>query len=153
MGRIYALNSALRASLMMIVIAVFSIASSALALAAPSYNESTTDNTASRLSVKGGELTWGISDSWRGYLNRPFVGGHTIPQAPAHEAQDHRATLVEASGWVDVETGSGSIEYNGGITSQGHKGYANPDEWGLDQTLSQLKIELTSQKLQNLRPL
>lgn len=153
MGRITALTPAIRTAFMMLVIAVFSIASSAVALASPTHQEPATEATTSRMSVEGGELTWGISDSWRTYLNRPFVGGHTIPQSPAQEAQDHRVTFVEASGWVDVETGSGSIEYSGGITSQGHKGYANPNEWGLDQTLSQPKIELTSQKTAKLTAL
>ena len=153
MGRIYALNPVLRTSMLMLVIAVLSIASSAFALASTTHNDPATENTTSRMAVEGGELTWGISDSWRTYLNRSFVGGHTIPQAPAREAQDNRATLVEASGWIDIEDGSGSIEYNGGITSQGHKGYTNPDEWGLDQTLSQLKIELASQQTAKLTAL
>ena len=145
MGRISALTPAIRASLMMLLIIAVMLVSSALALASSAQDDGTPGSDTSRMQVGGGELVWGISDSWRTYLNRPFVGGHTIPQAPARAAQDNRATFIEATGWIDVEAGSGAIEYNGGITSQGHKGYANPDEWGLDQTLSNINIELTSQ--------
>lgn len=95
--------------------------------------------------VEDGTLTWGVHDEWRQYITGPIANGQIRAIKPATLGSDDRVTWQNGSGAVDRENGEGTITFQGGMQSQGHQGVGVPsDQFALDQTLSDIEIELTS---------
>ena len=91
-----------------------------------------------------GTLVWGISEAWRTYITGPIANGEFLAVEPAQLNDDNTVTWVNGSGDVDLENGSGTIEYEGGLTARGHNGLGPGGGWALNQTYSDIHVELTS---------
>ncbi|MGO3253476.1 HtaA domain-containing protein, partial [Microbacterium gubbeenense] len=91
-----------------------------------------------------GTLVWGISEAWRTYITGPIANGEFLAVEPAQLNDDNTVTWVNGSGDVDLENGSGIIEYAGGLTARGHNGLGPGGGWALNQTYSDIQVELTS---------
>lgn len=91
-----------------------------------------------------GTLVWGISEAWRTYITGPIANGEFLAVAPAQLNADKSVTWVNGTGDVDLEAGAGVIEYQGGLTARGHNGLGPGGGWALNQTFTDIHIELTS---------
>lgn len=94
--------------------------------------------------IERGTLVWGISAAWRRYITGPIANGEFLAVEPAQLNDDKSVTWVNGSGDVDLDAGSGTIEYEGGLTARGHNGLGPDGGWALNQTFSNVRIELTS---------
>lgn len=98
---------------------------------------------AAEAEVVSGELTWGVKDTWRNYVTGGIAKGSVLAEAPATVAGSI-VTWANGSGTVDTEAGTGTISYEGTMISRGHEGPSYPGGFGLNQTLVDPQIELTS---------
>jgi len=94
--------------------------------------------------VAGGNLIWGVSQRWRDYITGRIAHGEIRALSPATAGSDGWVTWVEGAGEVDLSAGTGAIEYRGGFNARGHYGAFEEGEYALDQTLSSIRITLTS---------
>lgn len=81
------------------------------------------------LAAEDGTLTWGIYESFREYMSRPFVGG-SIDTSGVTEV-DGLYSFQFVEGNFDTQTKSGVIKYSGSVHFTGHNGeldvkFANP---------------------------
>lgn len=97
----------------------------------------------SEQSIDGGTLVWGISVPWRNYITGNIAKGEFLAVEPATLNADNSVTWVNGAGEVDLEAGTGVFEYEGGLIGRGHPGHGG-HEWALNQTLSNMRVELTS---------
>ncbi|RGE14200.1 HtaA domain-containing protein, partial [Leucobacter sp. wl10] len=88
--------------------------------------------------------SWGFRESWRNYVKGPIANGGISASAPATAADDGVVTWANGTGTVDVEAGTGTITYAGAMVSRGHQGLGAGGGWGLEQTLANAQIVLTS---------
>lgn len=140
MGRMQTPKAILRKSLAVLTASIIAVSSGTLL----SASDASADQQSSEQSIDGGSLIWGINEGWRNYVSGPIAGGKVEPVEPATRNDDNSVTWKNATGQVNLDQGSGTIKYSGGMRSLGHMGYVTTDEYGLDQTLSDLEIELTS---------
>ncbi|MET0854838.1 MAG: HtaA domain-containing protein, partial [Microterricola sp.] len=83
-----------------------------------------------------GELAWGVYGAFRDYVTGPIASGSITPVDGA-SAAGSAFLFAQAGGTVDLQTGTGTAEYSGGVRFTGHHG-------ALDLTLSAPKLRLDS---------
>ncbi len=101
--------------------------------------------------IGSGELSWGIREQWRNYIGlgpgQPgpgAVGTIEVTGEPATVDANYFTTWKDGEGTVDVDAGTGEIQYRGEMTLTGHYAEFYPNGWGMRQTYKDPKIELTS---------
>ena len=107
-------------------------------------------NDSQDVSVSGGSLRWGIRESWRNYVGLgpgqpgPGAVGEMTATPPATISDENLTTWGDGEGALDLQAGTGSINYFGEMTLRGHPGSWYPnDGWGMVQTFSDPIVTLT----------
>lgn len=119
----------------------------ATAQAAPILAE---DATSSACVVTGGDLTWGVKESFRSYISGTIAHG-------SWEVSDGATYETPMFGWsnptgeIDASTGEGTVSFNGLIHFTGHDGalnlqMSNPSIQFSGDGTAQLLLDTTSQR-------
>lgn len=93
--------------------------------------------------VSAGNLTWGMKESFRSYLTKPFVGGQITTSGGATQAANN-GVFNFGSGTGTLRGGTGTLSFKGTVRIQGHHGQ-------MDMTLSNPQVVLTSGTAGELR--
>lgn len=93
--------------------------------------------------VSAGTLSWGIKESFRSYLKRPFVAGTISTSGGASQAANN-GVFAFTSGAGTLRGGVGTIAFQGTVRIQGHHGE-------MDMSLSNPRVVLTSGTAGELR--
>ncbi|GAA2804511.1 HtaA domain-containing protein [Streptomyces showdoensis] len=73
--------------------------------------------------LKNGTLDWGIKESFRSYLAKPFAKGRTTVDGGARQAPDHGIfTFVDGSGTYDTGSHATANSFKGGVRFEAHDG-------------------------------
>jgi len=98
-----------------------------LAVLLPSVGASTAfaeDTTGTACVVTGGEMQWGVKESFRSYISSSIANGEwQASDGASYETPTF--TFSNAHGEVDSATGTGSIAFNGTVVFTGHDGVLN----------------------------
>lgn len=92
--------------------------------AAPILTEDSADALSSTCVVTGGELSWGVKESFRAYISGSIAnGGWEV--ADGAEYNTPLFTWSSPSGEIDANTGEGSVTFPGSVHFSGHDGVLN----------------------------
>lgn len=93
----------------------------ATAQAAPQQASTATSSTCT---VTGGDLKWGVKESFRSYISGSIAnGGWEVSDGAAYETP--LFSWTNASGEIDAETGEGTVSFVGTMHFTGHDGVLN----------------------------
>ncbi|MFF4140058.1 HtaA domain-containing protein [Streptomyces sp. NPDC001698] len=99
--------------------------------------------TPARGDVADGRLTWGVKDSFRGYVVGPVAKGRITTSDGASQASGNGAfTFADATGGYDTEADTLSAAFKGSVNFKGHQGEGDGGEYGLDLTLDTVRAAL-----------
>lgn len=118
-------------------------------LAAPTLAE---DATSSTCVVTGGELQWGVKESFRSYISGSIANGEWVV-ADGTNYETPLFSWANPVGEVDAETGEGTISFTGSIHFTGHDGvldllFANPTIKLIGDGTGQLLLDTKSNNMQ-----
>ncbi|MEV7279528.1 HtaA domain-containing protein [Streptomyces sp. NPDC093111] len=84
--------------------------------------------------LKNGTLDWGVKESFRSYLAKPFAKGRTTVEGGARQAPDHGIfTFVDGTGTYDTGSHATANSFKGGVRFEAHDG-------ALDIRLSDVRL-------------
>ncbi|MFJ8346386.1 HtaA domain-containing protein [Streptomyces sp. NPDC094153] len=93
--------------------------------------------------IADGRLTWGVKDSFRGYVVGPVAKGRIAASDGASQASGNGAfTFADATGSYDTEAGALSAAFKGSVNFKGHQGEGEGGGYGLDLTLDNVRASL-----------
>ncbi|MEV5005515.1 HtaA domain-containing protein [Streptomyces sp. NPDC055692] len=93
--------------------------------------------------IADGRLTWGVKDSFRGYVVGPVAKGRITTSDGASQASGNGAfTFADATGTYDTEAGTLSAAFKGSVNFKGHQGEGDGGGYGLDLTLDHVRAAL-----------
>ncbi|MFE9307085.1 HtaA domain-containing protein [Streptomyces sp. NPDC006706] len=114
--------------------------------AKPSASASPSASTApapSRGDIADGRLTWGVKESFRGYVVGPVAKGLIAASDGASQASGNGAfTFADATGSYDTEGGTLSAAFKGSVNFKGHQDEGEGGGYGLDLTLDNVRAAL-----------
>jgi hypothetical protein len=93
---------------------------------------------AATIPIKGGEVDWGIKESFRKYIEGPIAKGKIEVSSGAARAADGTFVFPVASGSYDTKTHVTEVIGTGTVHFTGHE--TNPGEPQLDLTLSNPRV-------------
>jgi hypothetical protein len=94
---------------------------------------------AATIPIKGGEVDWGIKESFRNYVKSPFAGGQIEVSGGAVEAADGTYKFPVGSGSYDLTTHATSVDATGTVHFTAHFEEGVP---ALDMTVSNPSVLL-----------
>lgn len=123
----------------------------ASAVSAPVKLTVTSEEPGRETTVRSGDLTWSVKDTWWNYVHGMIANGNVTAKAPATLVTSGEAKQAIAVTWSDATSatpvnlvrGTGAITYKGTMLSLGHAG-DYPGGFGLRQELRDPQIVLTS---------
>jgi hypothetical protein len=111
----------------------------ALVLAAIALLATAATAAAATIPIKGGEVDWGIKESFRNYVKSPFAGGQIEVSGGAAEAADGTYKFPVGSGTYDLTTHTTSVDAAGTVHFTAHFEGGVP---ALDMTVSNPSVVL-----------
>lgn len=123
----------------------------AAAHAAPSVPATMEAVVENSCTVTGGELSWGVKESFRSYISGTIAnGGWELTDVSYASPQ---FTWSGATGEIDADTGEGTVSFNGSIQFTGHDGVlnlliANPTVEIMGDGTARLLLDTTSNNVQ-----
>lgn len=82
------------------------------------------DEPGSACEATGGELTWGVKESFRSYISGTIANGEwQTSDGASYETPEF--AFGEANGGIDATTGEGSVSFAGTVLFTGHDGVLN----------------------------
>jgi hypothetical protein len=95
---------------------------------------------AATIPIKGGEVDWGIKESFRSYIEGPIAKGKIEVSSGAVRAADGTFVFPVSAGAYDTTTHTIEVQGTGTVHFTGHE--TNPSEPQLDLTLSNPRVVL-----------
>ncbi|MGW7713804.1 HtaA domain-containing protein [Streptomyces chartreusis] len=93
--------------------------------------------------IAGGTLGWGVKQSFRSYVVGGVANGGITTSGGASQAADNGVfTFTDATGEYDTDADTLSADFKGAVTFKGHKGQGEDGGYGLDLTLTGLRVTL-----------
>ncbi|WP_073951852.1 HtaA domain-containing protein [Streptomyces kebangsaanensis] len=90
--------------------------------------------------IADGRLTWGVKESFRGYVVGPVAKGKVTTSDGASQADGNGVfTFTDATGTHDTEAGTLSAAFKGSVNFKGHQGEGDGGGYGLDLTLGNVR--------------
>ncbi|MFD5015688.1 HtaA domain-containing protein [Streptomyces chartreusis] len=110
--------------------------------ASPSTSASPSEAPA-RGDIADGTLGWGVKQSFRSYVVGGVANGGITTSGGASQAADNGVfTFTDATGEYDTDADTLSADFKGAVTFKGHKGQGEDGGYGLDLTLTGLRVTL-----------
>ncbi|RKW69468.1 HtaA domain-containing protein [Galactobacter caseinivorans] len=122
--------------------AVVAVGATSLELAAAPAAQAATSSTVDG-AASAATLSWGLKESFRSYLTKPFVGGVITTSGGATQGANN-GVFSFGSGAGTLRGGTGTLSFKGTVRIQGHHGQ-------MDLTLSNPQVVLTSGTAGELR--
>ncbi|WP_327595296.1 HtaA domain-containing protein [Streptomyces chartreusis] len=93
--------------------------------------------------IADGTLGWGVKQSFRSYVVGGVANGAITTSGGASQAADNGVfTFTDATGEYDTDADTLSADFKGAVTFKGHKGQGEDGGYGLDLTLTGLRVTL-----------
>ncbi|MFE6942802.1 HtaA domain-containing protein [Streptomyces chartreusis] len=93
--------------------------------------------------IADGTLGWGVKQSFRSYVVGGVAKGEITTSGGASQAADNGVfTFTDATGEYDTDADTLSADFKGAVTFKGHKGQGEEGGYGLDLTLTGLRVTL-----------
>ncbi|QKZ21982.1 HtaA domain-containing protein [Streptomyces chartreusis] len=93
--------------------------------------------------IADGTLGWGVKQSFRSYVVGGVANGAITTSGGASQAADNGVfTFTDATGKYDSDADTLSADFKGAVTFKGHKGQGEDGGYGLDLTLTGLRVTL-----------
>ncbi|MFJ2005792.1 HtaA domain-containing protein [Streptomyces chartreusis] len=93
--------------------------------------------------IADGTLGWGVKQSFRSYVVGGVANGGITTSGGASQAADNGVfTFTDATGEYDTDADTLSADFKGAVTFKGHKGQGEGGGYGLDLTLTGLRVTL-----------
>ncbi|MGW4868114.1 HtaA domain-containing protein [Streptomyces chartreusis] len=93
--------------------------------------------------IADGTLGWGVKQSFRSYVVGGVANGEITTSGGASQAADNGVfTFTDATGEYDTDADTLSADFKGAVTFKGHKGQGEDGGYGLDLTLTGLRVTL-----------
>lgn len=93
--------------------------------------------------IADGTLGWGVKQSFRSYVVGGVAKGEITTSGGASQAADNGVfTFTDATGGYDTDADTLSADFKGAVTFKGHKGQGEDGGYGLDLTLTGLRVTL-----------
>ncbi|MEU1256834.1 HtaA domain-containing protein [Streptomyces chartreusis] len=93
--------------------------------------------------IADGTLGWGVKQSFRSYVVGGVANGGITTAGGASQAADNGVfTFTDATGEYDTDADTLSADFKGAVTFKGHKGQGEGGGYGLDLTLTGLRVTL-----------
>lgn len=126
---------------MISVLALSMAGMTVLSVPATAQTTAPEQESASSFDVTGAEITWGVKQSFRNYIQSPIArGSWSVDGAEADDAGI--VTWSDGTGAVNMtESASGSISYSGGVHYTGHEGMGEDGGFALSVELTNPTIE------------
>ncbi|MCT9084053.1 HtaA domain-containing protein [Streptomyces fulvoviolaceus] len=103
----------------------------------------TTSDAAAAGDVADGTLGWGVKESFRSYVVGSVANGEITASDGASQAADNGIfTFVDATGEYDTDADTLSAAFEGAVNFKGHEGEGEDGGYGLDLTLSDVRVSL-----------
>lgn len=126
---------------MVSVLALSMAGMTVLSVPATAQTTAPEQESASSFDVTGAEVTWGVKQSFRNYIQSPIAGGSwSVDGAEADDAGI--VTWSDGAGAVNMaDSATGSISYSGGVHYTGHEGMGEDGGFALSVELTNPTIE------------